>query len=187
MLHSQPRAFFPSPSALRAGSGGFTLLEMLLVIALIALLTTVSIKGVSNLLSNGPPTAKQVVAQMQAAARRYALTNECTVRLSYSAEQEAMEAVASDGTELPELKLPTGASVQFLPLQSTDASGGASSAIFDSVAGSGASADLPYVTFYEDGTCTLYQLRITTAEGRPLDLPIDPWTGGSMLSPLPSQ
>ena len=84
------------------------MLEMLLVLALIGLLTTISIKGVSGMLSSAPPTAKQVVAQMLATARRYALTNECTVRMSFSADKPAMEAVAEDGTELPEIPLPAG-------------------------------------------------------------------------------
>jgi len=173
---------FLSKSVPRDGLGAFTMLEMLLVLALIGLLSTVAIKGVSGMLSSAPPTPKEVVAQMLAASRRYALSNECTVRMSYSDEKHALEAAADDGTELPEMPLPTGASVQFLPVQTTDASGGASGSVFDAVAGSGASADLPYITFYADGTCSMVKVSVQAAEKPPLNLAIDPWTGGQVLT-----
>jgi prepilin-type N-terminal cleavage/methylation domain-containing protein len=174
-------------SGLRAGLGAFTMLEMLLVLALIGLLTTVAVKGISNMLSNGPPTAKEAFGQMMAAARRYALSNECEVRMTFSAEKQEMDAVAADGTEIPAIPMPAGAAVTFLPIQSTNASGGASGGVFDAIAGQGASTDLPYVTFYDDGTCTMFQAHITTNIGAPLTLSIDPWTAGQMLTQIQVQ
>ena len=42
-------------------------------------------------------------------------------------------------------------------------------------------ANLPYITFYPDGTCTPFRVQMKTGNNSPRIVAIDPWTCAPML------
>ena len=94
------------------------LLEILMVIALIALLSGVLITGVDRMINPGPASPAQAFWQMTAAARRYALQHECEVRMTTDDSNGEFDLVAhaADGIDLPPVKrCPRAPRSPFLP------------------------------------------------------------------------
>jgi prepilin-type N-terminal cleavage/methylation domain-containing protein len=179
MQHLMQRAA-PSRRVRRARGGrrAFTLLEILLVIALIGLLSGVLIQGAAGLLNPGPETPVQAFWKMTGTARRYALQHECQVRMTVNNTTGELEAHAADGTDLDAIKLPAGSSIRLLPgLTTTNASSTSASAFTVDQ-----NTPLAGVTFYEDGTCNLFRAEITLDGGStPYVIEVDPWTCATML------
>ncbi len=169
------------------GRQAFTLLEVLMVLALIGLLSGVMISGVDRMLNPGPDSPAQVFWKMTAASRRYALQNECEVRMTVDDSTDEMQAHASDGTDLPPIKLPEGSKLSFLPgttLVSTNTSLVSASTTTNNAMN--ADGTMAYITFYGDGTCTPFQAQIAggaNATGPVPPIEVDPWTCGPMLKP----
>jgi general secretion pathway protein H len=155
--------------------GGFTLIEILLVLALIALLGTIFIGGSSALLSDKDPSADTQFWKACAAARAEALDEGRSVLLSFDTKTRGF--VLDDGAVKKELPLtgPDDTQVDFHPPQSDT-----SSAIL--VGGTVVETDsLPTVTFYDDGTCTPFRAQVRSKTGAHL-LSIDPWTCAQVLT-----
>jgi prepilin-type N-terminal cleavage/methylation domain-containing protein len=155
--------------------GGFTLIEILLVLALIALLGTIFIGGSSALLSDKAPTPDAQFWKACAAARAEALDEGRSVLLSFDAKARGF--VLDDGSAKRELPFTAtdDTEVDFHPPQSDT-----SSTIL--VGGTAIETDtLARVTFYNDGTCTPFRAQIHSKTGAHL-LSIDPWTCAQVLT-----
>lgn len=155
---------------------GFTLLEILLALALIGLLASVLIGGSARLLADRPATVEDVFWRVVDASRRDALHHRVEVRLRYDPAARAFVAAMAGGE-------------QHFPVPET----GELKIDFLSVGGQGSgplliggllmeTATLPSVTFYDDGTCSPFRLQIATG-GPARVLEIDPWTCAPALTP----
>ena len=160
---------------------GFTLLEVLVTIALIALLTGVLVVGTSRLLGDRPKTADELFWLAAGAARKESLLQNHPVRLSLDPKtREFILASASAETRLPFVAAQI-AELDFLPPKSL----GTSSAML--VAGELVETQTqPFVTFYGDGTCSPFRVQL---KGRTQTrvLEIDPWTCAPMLASHPAR
>ncbi len=152
---------------------GFTLLEILLAIALMGLLAAVLVTGSVNLLSDKPATPEAVFWQAVQQSRTAALTAEREVRLSFDPKQQAF--VLDDGAAPLALPVPV---VRELTVDFLSAQPGQSSVLIG-----GELVDtktVPAVTFYPDGTCSPFRAQFR-AGGAAKVLSIDPWTCAQVL------
>jgi prepilin-type N-terminal cleavage/methylation domain-containing protein len=151
----------------------FTLLEILLAIALMGLLAAVLVTGSVNLLSDKPATPEAVFWQAVRQSRTAALTAEREVRLSFDPRQLAF--VLDDGASPLALPVPT---VRELTVDFLSAQPGQSSVLIG-----GELVDtktMPAATFYPDGTCSAFRVQFR-AGGAAHVLSIDPWTCAQVL------
>jgi prepilin-type N-terminal cleavage/methylation domain-containing protein len=156
--------------------GGFTLIEILLVVALIALLATIFIGGSSALLSDKAPSSDAQFWKACSEARAEALDEGKSVFLNFDPKARAF--VLDDGTAKKELPFtgPDDTVIDFHPPQSDT-----SSAVL--VGGTLVETDtLASVTFYNDGTCTPFRAQIFSKAGGAHLLSIDPWTCAQVLT-----
>ncbi len=172
--------------------GAFTLLEILVVLALIGLLAGVTVTGVGRMLNPGPDSPVQAFWHAANAARRHALREETEVRLSFDKAGSQLLAVAHDGAELPAFAVPEGTDIVFIPglIPGTSAISGSNrtvSNLFDGALSTGA-APLDYISFYPDGTCSLFRVQIQLGGGGTFGstggttIQVDPWTCTPMLT-----
>jgi prepilin-type N-terminal cleavage/methylation domain-containing protein len=167
----------------------FTLLEVLLVIAIIALLGTVLIGGASNWLSQEPIAPEEVFWKAVQEARKTALKSEHEIRLKFDREKKrfliidghAPTVLAADGItkletplkEFPILAATSDLGMDFLP------TGKGGNAIL--IRGVLIETDpITHVTFYPDGTCTPFRLQVSQ-QGASSTHGIDPWTCAPVL------
>ena len=136
----------------------FTLLEILLALALIALLATVFIGGSSALIADKPLSPDDVFWKVAQQARKTALSVDDTV---------TPQSVPLNG--------PPDLAVDFLSTQKD-----ASLSLVGGVAIQ--TATLPFVTFYTDGTCSPFKVQFRSKAGAHV-LAIDPWTCAPVLVP----
>lgn len=171
---------------------GFTLLEVLLSIAIIALLAGVLVGGSAQLLSEQPVTVDDVFWKAVRETRKAALKAEHEMRLRYDPEKKhfllidglAPSTLAEDGFTREETPLKTfpvssatsaDLSIEFL---------GASSKGGNVILVGGVmleSQPIKFVTFYSDGTCTPFRLQVARNGGAHV-LAIDPWTCAPVLA-----
>lgn len=158
----------------------FTILEVLMVIALIALLTGVLVTGGINLTRDKATTPEDVFWRSVLETRRIALVSGREVRLSFAAKsgdkEPALVARLADGTEQ---RFPFEQAnqrefiIEFLVKQK----GGGSILLGGQLV---ESQTIPFVTFFADGTCSPFRLQIR-AGGEPRVIEIDPWTCAMVL------
>lgn len=168
----------PSPGN-RAGRGraGFTMLEILLVLGLIALLTGSLVTVSMHLVGDRAATPEDVFWEASRSARKLALETGNDARLTFD-EKEKTFVVGANGAPGQTFALPPvrGLTVDFLPPKQGR---------FSSVLIGGQLVDtnrLTAVTFYADGTCAPFRVQLRN-EGAPARiLNIDPWTCAPMLT-----
>jgi prepilin-type N-terminal cleavage/methylation domain-containing protein len=155
--------------------GGFTLVEVLLVVALIALLSTIFIGGSSALLTEKAPSPDAQFWTACGAARAEALAEGKSVIMTF--DEKARGFVLDDGAQKNALPLvaPDDTVIDFHP---ADAPSGSLSLIAGTVV---ETEPLASVTFYNDGTCTPFRAQIRSKLGAHI-LAIDPWTCAQVLS-----
>jgi general secretion pathway protein H len=164
----------------RNSQSAFTLLEILLALALVALIATALIAGSVSLLSDKSVSADDVFWQAARQARKAALEADSEVRLSFDDDRKAF--VIDDGTTPRPVPVPGATKdlgVDFIAAQSNGA---------DVMLVAGTLVDsqpMPSVTFYGDGTCSPFRVQIRQTGGAHL-LAVDPWTCAPMLKPLPA-
>ena len=160
-----------------AGRSAFTLLEVLVTIALIALLTGVLVVGTSRMLGDRPKTPDELFWLAAAAARKQALLNNEPVRLSLDTKSREFILTSAAETRMPFVPAQL-AEIEFLPPKSPSTY----SAIL--IAGDLVETRTqPFVTFYGDGTCSPFRVQLkSSTQTRVLE--IDPWTCAPMLTPL---
>lgn len=155
----------------RSGSArrraGFTLVEVLLVMALLALFAAVFIPGVTSILreidSRGP---EQLLAESILAARNEALESDRMVELRYDDQTRQL---VWGATATRSEALPLGANCDLLPV----ATGG--NILLGGVLEE-AGKPLRRVRFFPDGTCDAFRVRLKTLGEMPRLYLIDPWT-----------
>ena len=160
---------------------GFTLLEVLITIALIALLTGVLVVGTSRLLGDRPKTADELFWLAVGAARKDALQNNRDVRLTLDAKTHQFIAL-SEGEETRHPFVPKEINeLDFLAPKAVNAS---SSML---VGGQLVETQtLPFVMFYGDGTCSPFRVQLKSRNGTRV-LEIDPWTCAQVLNNQPAR
>jgi general secretion pathway protein H len=169
---------YRSPS--RRDPPGFTVLELLLALAIIALLGAVLIGGSAQLLNDKPVSADEVFWQAVQGARKDALKSGHETRLTFLDDPDKGKAfVVTDGTTPQPFPLPATAgadlTVSFLTTQK-----GASAIL---VAGQLVETQtIPAVSFYADGTCTAFRAQFQRGGSTHL-VAIDPWTCAPVLTP----
>ncbi|HEY5227883.1 MAG TPA: prepilin-type N-terminal cleavage/methylation domain-containing protein [Opitutaceae bacterium] len=148
---------------------GFTLVEILLVLALLGLLSWIFIGGSTALLRDQGASPDDQFWKACGAARKEALQEQKTVLLSFDAKTRAF--VLNDGDQKVSLPF-TGSDeivVDFHPIKSDSSSevliGGT---VVDTTPMAAAS-------FYSDGTCTAFRAQVRTKGGAHM-LGVDPWT-----------
>jgi prepilin-type N-terminal cleavage/methylation domain-containing protein len=149
--------------------GAFTLIEILLVLALIALLATIFIGGSSALLADKALTPDEQFWKACSEARKEAIGEQKSVILTVDPRTRSF--VLNDGSQLQTFPLvgPQDLTVDFHPVQSDSSS---SSLVGGTLV---ETEPLASVTFYGDGTCTPFRAQVRAAGGAHL-LTIDPWT-----------
>lgn len=186
----------------RARARAFTLIEILLVLALIGMMTGVFVVGVANFSDDKPATPDEVLWAAIGGARKQALMSGREVRLLFVAsgtndgsatsamliatwDQSAPSTIAQAGqADQPEQAAPSSQLVfpftnmgdvvcDFLSVQKATSSILVGGQLIET-------QTIPSVTFYNDGTCTPFrvQMHIGTSVHT---LAVDPWTCAAIL------
>ncbi len=189
------RRHFPGASRARpAGrSAAFTLLEILLSLAIIALLGGALVGGTVRMLNEQPVTADEVFWKAVQETRKMALKREHEIRLTF--DKEKKQFLLLDGLAPPTVAA-DGITKEEIPLKVFAVAAGPSSDLTIEFLGAGAkggntilvggmlleSQALPYVSFYADGTCQAFRVQVARLGGVHV-LAIDPWTCAPVLTP----
>ena len=177
-------------SSRSAPRAGFTLLEVLLSLAIIALIATVLIGGSASLLSEQPISVEEVFWKSVQEGRKAALKSEHEIRLKFDAQKKqfvlvdglAPAVLAADGVTKEEAPLKVfpapPATASDLTVDFLSATKGGNTILVGGVLLE--SQPIPFVTFYADGTCTPFRVQIARSSGAHA-LSIDPWTCAPVL------
>jgi hypothetical protein len=153
------------------------MLEILLGLALIALVGTVLIGGSASLLADKAVSADDVFWQAVQECRKRSLKDAKDVRLGFDQKEKkfVLTEAAGAGAALKEFPVvaATDLEVTFLTTQK-----GASMILIGGVAVE--TQTLPNVTFYSDGTCTPFRMQIQQGASTRV-VSIDPWTCAQVL------
>ena len=173
---SRPAGRSPQVSAApRSRAAAFTLLEILLSIALIALLAGVLTVGASRLGNGQPSTPEDIFWQAVREARKTALRSERVVALSFDAEAAAFAVQREDGTRR-DFALKPGRKITVDFLQPAQGAG------YILLGGELVETQkLATVRFFPDGTCSPFRVQFRGETGAPWSLSIDPWTCAPVL------
>jgi prepilin-type N-terminal cleavage/methylation domain-containing protein len=174
---------------------GFTLLEILLSLAILALLASVLVGGASHLTSQQPVTPDDVFWEAVREARKAALKAEHEMRLRFDKEKKQFVLVDGEAPPTAASLTPTLIKEEEVPLKIfpvPERSAGDLTVDFLSAQKCGLailvggvvmeSQPIPFVTFYGDGTCTAFRAQFAR-NGGSHTLSIDPWTCAPVLTP----
>jgi prepilin-type N-terminal cleavage/methylation domain-containing protein len=155
-------------------SAAFTLLEIIIVIALMGMLATILTVGASRLLADRKESPAEVFWSAVGEARKYALMEQCEVRLSFDREAQAFVASTAMGTQSFPINLPDDIELNFLGMRKGESSILVGGRLIET-------SPLEHVRFFDDGTCTPFRVQILVGTQSPLVLEIDPWTCAEVL------
>lgn len=152
----------------------FTLLEILLAVALLAILSAAMVSIAPRLVDSRPQTPTEIFWEAAKTARRSALTSEREVWLSFDAREK--EFVLTGGQGGKRFKVPAVAdlTIDFLHAQSGNSSLLVGGQLVDF-------KTLSAVSFFPDGTCSPFRIQFRTT-GPARVLAIDPWTCSPVLT-----
>lgn len=161
----------------RGTGGAFTLVEVLVVLALIGLLSTLLVGGSISLLRSQAKSPTDIFWQACLQARRTALLSGRDVRMSFDDKAKAF--TIDDGQSTTSIPIPRAAAdlkVSFIP-----ADGASEGSSLTLIGGALVSTEsLPAVTFFHDGICTPFQVQFFIAGAAHTEA-VDPWTCYPML------
>ncbi len=149
----------------RIGLSGFTLIEILLVLALLSLLVSLFIAGASNMFRSQEKTMDDIFWQAVQAARLQAVESDLDVELRYDEKKNQLRWGA--GGTAGNLAWP-GKSLEFLPTEKRD-----TILIGGQLTDTG---KLSVVKFFADGSVENFRAQLTGSDGHISRLEIDPWT-----------
>lgn len=168
----------------------FTILEVLLTIAIIALIASVLVGGAVQLLTDKPVTLEEIFWKSVQEARKRSLKAEREMRLKFDRQKKqfvivdglAPAATAADGVtreEVPLAEFPLPAnSTTDLSVDLLGANKTGSMILIGGIAME--SQPIPFVTFYPDGTCSAFRVQFARSTGA-YTLAVDPWTCAPVL------
>ena len=161
------------PTRAFRGHAAFTLLEILLAVALLGILSAALVSIAPRLVNDRPQTPTEIFWEAVRAARRSALTSEREVRLSFDSKEKQF--VLSGGEDEKKFAVPETRelTIDFLPAQSSG-----------SLLVGGQLVDMqsiPSVSFYPDGTCSPFRIQFRTTGPARVEA-IDPWTCAPVLT-----
>ena len=181
----RPAGWFAAPAEAggrqrtHAAAAAFTLLEILLALALLALLAGATISISANVVGNNSASAEDQFWKALNEARKEALTSQQDVLLSFDDKAETFVVQNGPETKTFAVTASNGKGVKdnltvgFLPAQAT------SSLIL--VGGEAMETQtLPAVTLYADGTSTPFRVQFRRG-GAAHVIAIDPWTCTEVL------
>lgn len=163
------------------GRDGFTLIELMLTMALIALLSSLFIWNIQSLLKQGELEALQnELWSAVEKAKQSAVFNRVPHRVRFDQESQAFM-VSADGEEVP-FKVDTSGlgeeveiEVIFKLMLPRDG--------YRLIRGELVThKEIETITFFPDGTCTPFSVDLKIAEYES-SYQIDPWTGSQMTQP----
>ena len=174
---------------------GFTLLEVLLSIAIIALLAGVLVGGSAHLLNEQPVSAHEIFWRAVQEARKTALKTEHDIRLKFEKDKRqfvlidglapatrSADGFTSEEKALKQFPIPAAGgaelTVDFLPPASKN---GGNVILVGGVLLE--SQTMKFVTFYSDGTCSPFRAQFMRDGASSTPLAVDPWTCAPMLPP----
>jgi hypothetical protein len=171
---SPPGAWRP-----KRATAAFTVLEILLSIAILGLVAGVLIGGSAALLSTKPVSVDEVFWAAVQEARKDALNHDREVRLRYYSDRDrgtGFEVV--DGSEVQPFPIhPSVATSDLLVDFVVPQKGGNTIMIAGVVL---ETAKIPHATFYPDGTCTPFRMQVGRTTGS-YTVSVDPWTCAPVL------
>lgn len=151
----------------------FTLLEILLAVALLGLLSAALISVAADLTDNRPRTAQEVFWESVRSARKTALKAQTEVTLSFDAKEKRFVVDNRGKPQMFPILAAGDLTVDLLQAQS-----GSSVLIGGQLVDT---RTLPRVSFYEDGTCMPFRVQFRT-NGPAQIIAIDPWTCAPVLT-----
>ena len=181
------------PTTTRAALG-FTLLEVLLVVAIIGLVASVLISGAGTLIGERAVAPNDVFWRAVQEARKTALKSGHEIRLKWDKEKKrfllldgtASATVAADGFTREEAALkefalqPAVAADLTIDLLGPASRGGGSTILVGGVLVE--SRPIAHATFFPDGTCMPFRAQFVRGPGSSI-LAVDPWTCAAVLTP----
>jgi len=188
-----PQAFpgtgAPSPRSERGGGApspesAFTILEILLSIAILGLVAGVLIGGSAALLSTKPVSVDEVFWAAVQEARKDALNHEREVRLKYYNDRErgrGFEVI--DGTEVQSFPVHPSAAPSDLAIDFVIPQKGGNVVLIAGVVVE--TSTVPHATFYPDGTCSPFRMQVART-GHAYTVAVDPWTCAPILNVDPN-
>ena len=170
-----PASRFDQPALPVRPRSAFTLVEMVLVVALLGFVAVLFISSASDLLRTREPRLDEVFWQGVTAARQLALESNQTVALSYDKDKHVL-AWTNGLNAGSQLAFP-GRLVEFLPVteQGLVLLGGQATE----------TGALPRVRIYSDGGCDAFRAQLTDTAGKRAVLAIDQWTCAPMIAATP--
>ncbi len=156
------------------GRGGFTLIEVMVIIALLGALAAVLAVGASRALTERAESPEEIFWAAINETRKQALLNETDVVLSFDADEQVFRALAMG--EQKEFPVPIEGRME---LDFLGVSGGDQTVM---IGGRLVEAGvIDSVTFFSDGTCLSFRARMSIAAREPVLFEIDPWTCAPIL------
>jgi general secretion pathway protein H len=154
------------------GQGGFTLLEVIIVLALIGLLTGLVAGGSVALLREKPVTGEEVLRSIISKVRRDAVIHFRDIRLSYDEKNKVFHESWADGEKQLAVDVKGELKLEFLSTAK-----GSSMLLGGDVV---ETETIPFVTFYSDGCCSPFRVQLRTG-GPARQVSIDPWTCAEII------
>ncbi|RXK54916.1 hypothetical protein ESB00_03190 [Oleiharenicola lentus] len=161
-----------SPHRAAPGRRAFTVLEVILAIALLGLVAGLFISGGNDLFRSRQRTPADIFWEAVQAARLQAVQEDVVVTMRFDEKEQRLIWSGPVAGAERSLAWP-GKNLEFLPAESND-----TVLIGGQLVGTGA---LPAVRFHADGTTDRFRVQLTDAEGRVSRLELDPWTAAPIV------
>jgi general secretion pathway protein H len=166
--------------ASRRRLAAFTLLELMLALAIIALVGVVFIGGSAQMLNDRPVSADDVFWKAVQEARKQALKTGNEFRLTFVDDRDKGKFFrVGDATAPHDFPLPATVGPDFAVTFLTTQKGASAVLIAGQMV---ETQTVPAVIFYGDGTCTAFRAQFQRGGNTHL-ISIDPWTCAPMLTP----